>query len=53
MEICGIDLIEGPKGPVVIEANVNAQFKELERVTRKNVARKIVEYVKEMTSSKL
>jgi len=52
MEICGIDLIEGRKGPVVIEANVNAQFKELETITKKNVARKIVKYVKESTSSK-
>ena len=50
MEICGIDLIEGPKGPIVIEANVNAQFKELERVTKKNVARKMVKYVKERAS---
>jgi len=52
MEICGIDLVEGPKDPVVIEANVNAQFKELESVTKKNVARKIVEYVKETASSR-
>jgi len=51
MDICGVDLIEGPKGPVVIEANANAQFKELERVTKKNIARKIVEYVKERGSS--
>jgi len=51
MEICGIDLIESSKGPVVIEANVNAQFKELEGTTKKNVARKMVEYVKENVSS--
>ena len=50
MEICGIDLIKGPKGPIVIEANVNAQFKELERITKKNVAKRIVEYVKEKVS---
>lgn len=51
MEICGVDLMEGPKGPVIIEANVNAQFKELERITKKKVARKIVKYVKESASS--
>jgi ribosomal protein S6--L-glutamate ligase len=47
MEICGIDIIEGPKGPLIIEANVSAQFKGLESVTGYNVARAIVEYMKE------
>lgn len=47
MEVCGIDMIEGPKGVFVIEANVNAQFKGLESVTGRNVARAIVEYMKE------
>lgn len=51
MDICGVDLIEGPKGPVVIEVNVNAQFKELERVTRKNIAKKIMNYIKEKASA--
>jgi len=50
MEICGIDLIKGPKGPIVIEANASAQFKELERVSRKNVAKKIMQYIKERAS---
>jgi len=47
MEICGVDIIRGPNGPVVIETNVNAQFKGLESSTKINVARKILEYLKE------
>jgi len=51
MDVCGIDIVEGPKGPVVIEANASAQFKELDKVTKKNVARKIMKYVKEKASA--
>ena len=47
MEICGVDIVEGPKGPVIIETNVNAQFHGLETTSKKNVARKIVKYMKE------
>ena len=50
MGICGVDLLEGSKGPVVIEANANAQFRELDKVTKKNVGRKIMKYVKERAS---
>lgn len=46
MEICGIDILEGRKGPVIIEANVNVHFEGLKRATGINVAREIVEYVK-------
>ncbi|MCD6403074.1 MAG: RimK family alpha-L-glutamate ligase [Candidatus Aenigmarchaeota archaeon] len=47
MEICGIDIMEGPKGPVIIETNVNAQFHGLEKATGINVAKKIINYMKE------
>ncbi|MDI6825628.1 MAG: RimK family alpha-L-glutamate ligase [Candidatus Aenigmarchaeota archaeon] len=47
MEICGVDIIEGPKGPTIIETNINAQFQGLESATKRNVARQIVEYLKE------
>lgn len=46
MEICGIDFIPSYKGPVLIEANVNAQFKGLEEATKVNIAKKILEFLK-------
>jgi len=46
MGICGIDIIEGSKGPEIIEANVNVHFEGLTRATGINVAKEIVEYVK-------
>lgn len=45
MEICGIDIIEGSRGPIVIETNVNAQFHGLEKTTGVNIGRRIVEYL--------
>jgi ribosomal protein S6--L-glutamate ligase len=45
MKICGIDIMPGPKGPVVIETNVNAQFKGLEKATGKNIAGEIVKFL--------
>jgi ribosomal protein S6--L-glutamate ligase len=47
MDVCGIDVILGPKGPQIIEANVNVHFEELARVTGVNVPRQIVEWIKE------
>ncbi len=46
MDITGVDVIRGPKGPIMIEANVNVHFEGLTKVLGINVARKIVEYVK-------
>lgn len=49
MKICGIDIIEGVKGPEIIEANVNVHFEGLTNVAGINVAKEIVEYVKKET----
>jgi len=47
MEICGIDFMHSENGPILIESNVNAQFRGLESVTDVNIARKIVSFIKE------
>jgi ribosomal protein S6--L-glutamate ligase len=44
IEICGVDLIRSKKGPLVLEVNANPGFRELERVTGKDIAKEIVEY---------
>jgi len=46
MDICGIDVLRGPRKSIVIEANVNVHFEGLTKATGINVAEKIVEYVK-------
>jgi len=48
MEICGVDFIQSPRGPMLIETNVNAQFHGLERATRLNIAKRIIEYCKKI-----
>jgi len=50
MEICGVDLIKGPNGPSIIETNISAQFQGLEKTSGVNVAKAIVEYLKEKVS---
>jgi len=47
MDITGLDVIKGPEGPVIIEANVNVHFEGLTKVLNMNVAKRIVEFVKE------
>ncbi|MCD6371200.1 MAG: RimK family alpha-L-glutamate ligase [Candidatus Aenigmarchaeota archaeon] len=47
MQICGMDIIEGPDGPVIIEANVNVHFEGLAKVSGINVAREIVKFVRD------
>jgi len=49
MNITGIDIIQGPDGPIVIEANVNVHFEGLTKTLGMNVAKNIVEYVKRET----
>ena len=46
MDITGIDIIKGPKGPIVLEANVNVHFEGITKVLGRNIAKDIVEYVK-------
>jgi len=45
MDITGIDVIKGPRGPVLIEANVNVHFEGLTKVLGMNVAMEIVKFV--------
>ncbi|MBR9689826.1 MAG: RimK family alpha-L-glutamate ligase [Candidatus Altiarchaeota archaeon] len=44
-KICGVDIMPGPEGPVVIETNVNAQFKGIEKATKKNIAGNILKFL--------
>jgi len=47
MNICGVDLIKAPKQHLIIEANVNVHFDGLQKTACVNIAKHIVEYVKE------
>ena len=47
MKITGIDVISTEYGNFILEANVNVHFEGLMEVTKINIARKIVEFVKE------
>jgi ribosomal protein S6--L-glutamate ligase len=51
MEITGIDIINGPRGPVIIEANVNVHFEGITKALGINVAKEIVEFVKSETAT--
>lgn len=44
-KIAGIDILEGPKGPVVVEVNSQPGWKGLQSVTRVNIADHIVDFV--------
>ncbi|MFA5946739.1 MAG: RimK family alpha-L-glutamate ligase [Patescibacteria group bacterium] len=44
LDIAGVDILRSNRGPLVMEVNANPGFKELERVTGVDVAKKIVEF---------
>jgi len=50
MDITGIDIIKGPRGPVIIEANVNVHFEGITKALGVNVAKEIVEFIKAETA---
>jgi len=44
-KVAGVDIIEGPKGPVVIELNSQPGWKGLQSVTKTNIADEIISYI--------
>ncbi len=50
-DICAIDLLVGPKGPLVIEANISPGLQGITKATKINVAEKIAEFLYKKTAS--
>ncbi len=50
-EICGVDILEGPTGPLVIEVNLSPGLQGITQATEINVADKIAKYLSEMARS--
>jgi RimK family alpha-L-glutamate ligase len=44
LNLCGVDLLEGPEGPVICEVNPTPGFKALEAATGINVAQEIIDF---------
>ena len=44
-KVTGVDIIEGPEGPVVIELNSQPGWRGLQSVTKTNIADEIISYV--------
>jgi len=51
LPICGVDIMRSKHGPLVLEVNSSPGF-SIEKVTGKNVAAKIVEYVESQAKKK-
>jgi RimK family alpha-L-glutamate ligase len=45
-KVTGVDIIEGPKGPVLIELNSQPGWRGLQSVTKINIADEIISYVR-------
>ncbi len=45
LSICGVDMMRSERGPLVLEVNSSASLKTPEKVTSRDVATKIIEYV--------
>jgi len=45
-KVTGIDIIEGPNGPVLIELNSQPGWRGLQSVTKINIAKEIIEYIR-------
>jgi RimK family alpha-L-glutamate ligase len=44
-KIAGVDILEGPVGPVVVEANSQPGWRGLQSVTKTNIADEVVDFV--------
>jgi ribosomal protein S6--L-glutamate ligase len=45
LQICGVDLIQSKRGPLVLEVNSSPGLEGIEKVTGRDVAGKIIEYI--------
>lgn len=45
LQVCGVDLIRSSRGPLVLEVNSSPGLEGIERVTGRDVADKIIEYI--------
>lgn len=50
--VCAVDILEGPKGPLVIEVNVSPGLQGITAATNVNVADKIAKFLYERTKEK-
>jgi ribosomal protein S6--L-glutamate ligase len=46
LQLCGVDMMRSNRGPLVLEVNASPGF-GIEKVTGRNVAEKIIEYVEQ------
>jgi RimK family alpha-L-glutamate ligase len=44
-KVAGVDILEGPKGPLIVELNSQPGWRGLQSVTKINIADEIIEYV--------
>ncbi|MFH1683110.1 MAG: RimK family alpha-L-glutamate ligase, partial [Candidatus Woesearchaeota archaeon] len=51
-DICGVDILEGPLGPVVIEANISPGLQGLSSVSKVNIADEIARFLFKRTEEK-
>ncbi len=52
LSICGVDLMRSSRGPLVLEVNSSPGLGGIERVTGRNVAEKIIDYVEQNARGK-
>jgi ribosomal protein S6--L-glutamate ligase len=51
-DICAVDILESPKGPLVIEANLSPGLQGITESTKIDIAEKIAKYLYEKTKSR-
>jgi glutathione synthase/RimK-type ligase-like ATP-grasp enzyme len=44
-KVAGVDILEGPNGPCIVDVNSQPGWKGLQQVAKVNIAEKIVEFV--------
>ena len=50
-EMAGVDILEGPEGPLIIELNSQPGWRGLQSVTKLNIADEIIQYVHAMLAA--
>jgi ribosomal protein S6--L-glutamate ligase len=45
LDVCAVDMLEGPKGPLVIEANLSPGIRGMQKATGINIADKIAKFL--------
>jgi len=50
LEVAGVDMLQSKRGPLIIEVNASPGLEGIEKTTKINIAKKIIQHIQKVSS---